>query len=135
MAAEKELIYTEADGSLGFGDYTRNEKGKVNAFEANGDQYRLRTFYETTKLEKNEAFAYESEPGTTVTDYKETEEGVSFIVSGIGSTDIILAVPDVPRARVWMDGSEVAADTSLTGKISFRVSLPEGEQHQILVHY
>lgn len=135
MAEKKKLIYAQADGSLAFGDYTLNEKGKVNAFEAEGDQYRLRTFYETTKLEKNEAFAYESEPGTAVENYAETEEGLSFSVSGIGSTDIIVAVPDVRKAAVRMDGNEVAVGRGLTGKISFRVSLPEGEKHRIEIIY
>mgnify|MGYP007049314938 FL=1 len=51
-----ELIYVEEDGTLGFGDYTLTEKSKVNDFEFNGDLYKVKTFFEMTKLERNGMF-------------------------------------------------------------------------------
>ena len=57
---DKELIWKEEDGTLGFGDYTLAEKSKVNDFEFDGDLYKVKTFCEMTKLERNGMFVYES---------------------------------------------------------------------------
>ena len=37
MAAVKELLRAEADGALGFGDYTLSSKTKLDGFEFQGD--------------------------------------------------------------------------------------------------
>ena len=37
---DKELIWKEEDGTLGFGDYTLAEKSKVNDFEFDGGECR-----------------------------------------------------------------------------------------------
>ena len=39
MAAVKELLRAEADGALGFGDYTLSSKTKLDGFEFQGDVY------------------------------------------------------------------------------------------------
>ena len=70
MAAVKELLRAEADGALGFGDYTLSSKTKLDGFEFQGDVYKVKTFSEITKLEKNGMFVYESVPGTAVEDLK-----------------------------------------------------------------
>lgn len=82
MAAVKELLRAEADGALGFGDYTLSSKTKLDGFEFQGDVYKVKTFSEITKLEKNGMFVYESVPGTAVEDFKASEREVSFKVSG-----------------------------------------------------
>ena len=46
MAAVKELLRAEADGALGFGDYTLSSKTKLDGFEFQGDVYKVKTFYE-----------------------------------------------------------------------------------------
>ena len=46
-----------------------------------GDLYKVKTFAEITKLEKNGMFVYESVPGSTVENFKETETEVEFTVS------------------------------------------------------
>ena len=66
MAAVKELLRVEADGGLSFGDYTLDSKTKLDGFEYQGDLYKVKTFQEITKLEKNGMFVYESVPGTAV---------------------------------------------------------------------
>ena len=66
MAAVKELLRAEADGTLSFGDYTLGSKTKLDGFEFQGDLYKVKTFSEITKLEKNGMFVYESVPGTAV---------------------------------------------------------------------
>ena len=53
MAAVKELLRAEADGTLSFGDYTLGSKTKLDGFEFQGDLYKVKTFSEITKLEKN----------------------------------------------------------------------------------
>mgnify|MGYP000559216529 CR=1 FL=1 len=52
MAAVKELLRAEADGALGFGDYTLSSKTKLDGFEFQGDVYKVKTFSEITKVGK-----------------------------------------------------------------------------------
>ena len=66
MAAIKELIRKESDNTISFGDYTLDKKTKLDNFEYQGDLYKVKTFGEITKLEKNGSFVYESVPGTAV---------------------------------------------------------------------
>ena len=80
MAAVTELIRTEGDGSLSFGNHTLTAKSKKEGFEFGGDQYKVKTYQEITKLEKNGMFVYESVPGTSVEHFMENENGVSFLV-------------------------------------------------------
>ena len=68
MSVVKELIRTEADGGISFGDYELAAKAKKSDFEHRGDLYKVKTFKEITKLERNGLFVYESVPGTAVTD-------------------------------------------------------------------
>ena len=51
MAAVKELLRAEEDGTLSFGDYTLADKTKLDGFEFQGDLYKVKTFSEITKLE------------------------------------------------------------------------------------
>ena len=53
MAAISELIRTEANGTLSFGDYTLGAKAKLDNYDFNGDKYKVKTFKEITKLERN----------------------------------------------------------------------------------
>lgn len=62
MATVKELLRAENDGTLSFGDYTLPTKTKKDNFEFEGDIYKVKTFAEITKLEKNGMFVYESVP-------------------------------------------------------------------------
>ena len=68
MAVISELIRTEENGKLSFGDYTLAAKAKLDNFEKDGDIYKVKTFKEITKLERNGLFVYESVPGTAVMD-------------------------------------------------------------------
>ena len=68
MAVVKELIRTEENGTISFGDYEKNQKSKVSDYPHQGDMYKVKTFKEITKLERNGMFVYESVPGTAVFD-------------------------------------------------------------------
>ena len=81
MAAVKELLRVEEDGTLSFGDFTLAQKTKLDNFEFEGDVYKVKTFSEITKLERNGMFVYESVPGTAVEHFAETEDEVAFTVA------------------------------------------------------
>ena len=94
MAAISELIRKEDNGSISFGDYTLDSKAKLDNFEFNGDIYKVKTFKEITKLERNGVFVYESVPGTAVNDYKEDEKLVEFTVDGPEDAQITLELEE-----------------------------------------
>ena len=64
MAVVKELIRTEENGAISFGDYDLAQKSKLSDYQHQGDMYKVKTFKEITKLERNGMFVYESVPGT-----------------------------------------------------------------------
>ena len=66
MAVVKELIRTEENGAISFGDYELAQKSKLSDYQHQGDMYKVKTFKEITKLERNGMFVYESVPGTAV---------------------------------------------------------------------
>ena len=61
MSAVKELLRTEPDGTLSFGDYEQQTKQKLSDYEYQGGLYKVKTYKEITKLECNETFVYEDE--------------------------------------------------------------------------
>ena len=79
MAVVEQLLRSESDGTISFGNHKLAEKAKLEDFEHAGDLYKVKTYKTMTKLEKNGLFVYESVPGTSVTHFRETVEGVSFI--------------------------------------------------------
>ena len=90
MAVVKELIRTESNGSISFGDFTLNEKAKKEDFKHEGDIMKVKTYNEITRLEKNGMVLYESVPGTAVTGLKETEDSLEFSVEGPEDAQITL---------------------------------------------
>ena len=81
MSVVNELINAQGE-SLEFGNYELGAKTKKDGFEFQGDIYKIKTFNEITKLEKNGMFIYESVPGTAVHHFHSTQNGVSFEVEG-----------------------------------------------------
>lgn len=92
MAVISELIRTEENGKLSFGDYTLAAKAKLDNFEKDGDIYKVKTFKEITKLERNGLFVYESVPGTAVMDFEETADTVTFTVRDLRMLRLLLAL-------------------------------------------
>ena len=128
MAAISELIRTEADGTISFGDYTLGAKAKLDNFEHNGDIYKVKTFAEITKLERNGLFVYESVPGTAVTSFQESESEVSFMVEGPKDAQITLELEDSSEYEIFINGT-VAGEmkTNLGGKLSISVELADAD--------
>ena len=106
MAAVKELIRAEADGSISFGDYELASKTKKQDFEYQGDLYKVKTFREITKLERNDLFVYESVPGTAVEHFKVTADSVEFQVEGPEDAQITLGMEDDTEYLTVVDRSE-----------------------------
>lgn len=52
MSVVKELIRTEENGKISFGNYELAQKSKVSDFEYDGDIYKVKTYKEITKLER-----------------------------------------------------------------------------------
>ncbi|MBQ7839812.1 MAG: endosialidase [Lachnospiraceae bacterium] len=124
MAAVTELIRTEGDGSLSFGNHTLTAKSKKEGFEFGGDQYKVKTYQEITKLEKNGMFVYESVPGTSVEHFMENENGVSFLVEGAEDAQLTLGLEEDTEYNVKVNGQNAGVvRTNLGGKLSVSVEL------------
>lgn len=124
MAAISELIRKEANGALSFGDYTLASKAKLDNFEYNGDSYKVKTFGEITKLERNGLFVYESVPGTAVTDFKQTENVVEFTVEGPKDAQITLELEEEAEYEITINNASAGVmKTNLGGKLSLSVEL------------
>ena len=122
MAVINELIRTEADGSISFGNYELTKKSKVEDYPYNGDLLKVKTFNEITKLEKNGLFVYESVPGTTVLNFKETGDGMEFTVDGAEDAQITLELEEDTLYEIFLDGESTGAvQTGLGGKLSISV--------------
>ena len=124
MAVVEELLRSEADGVISFGNHKLAQKAKVEDFEHAGDLLKVKTYKDITKLEKNGMFLYESVPGTSVLDFQESEEGVSFIVEGDEDAQITVGLTDDTEYEVFVDGQSVGImKTGLGGKLSLSVEL------------
>ena len=127
MPVITDLIRTEADGSISFGNYELKAKTKKSDFEFEGDLYKIKTFNELTRLEKNELFLYESEPGTAVTHMKETAEGMSFTAWGPEDAQITIQCEPETDYDILIDGEiRDVQKSNLGGKLSFSVKLGDG---------
>ena len=134
MAVIKELIRSEADGTISFGDYTLNAKAKLDNFEHQGDVYKVKTYNEITKLERNGMFVYESVPGTAVTGFSEEENAVEFTVEGPEDAQITLELMEETEYEIKINGSSAGVmKTNLGGKLSFSVELEGNDSVEIKV--
>ena len=124
MAVVKELLRAELDGTLSFGDYTLGSKTKLEGFEFQGDLYKVKTFAEITKLEKNGMFVYESVPGTAVENFKASDDMVEFNVSGEKDAQFTVGLEASTEYEVFMDGASAGdIKTNLSGKLSVSAEL------------
>ena len=134
MSVVKELIRTEENGKISFGHYELAQKSKLSDFEYDGDMYKVKTYNEITKLERNGMFVYESVPGTTVLNLDTREDGMSFIVEGPKDAQITVEVEEDAEYKVTIDGEEAGQmKTNLGGKLSFSVELEQAEQVSVCI--
>lgn len=124
MAIVEELLRSEASGAISFGNHKLAEKTKLDNFEHGGDLYKVKTYNEITKLEKNGMFAYESVPGTSVNEFMETEECVAFVVEGDEDAQLTIGLKDDTEYEVFVNDSSIGKmSTGLGGKLSLSVEL------------
>ena len=134
MSVVAELIKTESNGALSFGNYELGEKAKKEDYECAGNLYKVKTFKEMTKLERDGMFVYESVPGTAVHDFTTTAEGVEFSVCGNEDAQIILGLKEDSEYEVVVNGKSAGKmKTNLGGKLSLSVELAGMEQVAIAV--
>ena len=124
MAVVSELIRSEADGTISFGDYTLPQKSKLDNVKHAGDLYKVKTFREITKLERNGMFVYESVPGTTVLHLKASENEMEFQVEGAEGAQITLELEPETEYDIKVNGVDAGQmKTNLGGKLSLSVEL------------
>lgn len=124
MSVVSELIRTEADGTISFGDYTLGAKAKLDNFQHADAVYKVKTFREITRLEKNGMFAYESVPGTAVTHLSRDADEVHFLVEGPEDAKVTLGLEDETTYEVQIAGKSVdTLTTKLGGKLTISVEL------------
>lgn len=132
MSVIDELIREEGNGTISFGNYNLSSKSKVSDFEHNGDLYKVKTFKEITKLERNGMFVYESVPGTAVENLEITEREVNFVVEGFEDSRITLELEAEKEYKIYIDDINVGKmKTNLGGKLMFSVEL--GGNHRATV--
>ena len=118
------LIQVEQDGTISFGDFSLNEKSKKQDFEHQGDLYKVKTFYEITKLERNGMFVYESVPGTTVSHFSASDEGITCLLEGYKASQVTVQLEEETDYKIYEDGlltGEIT--TNVSGKLGINIDL------------
>ena len=133
MAVVNELI-KEENGALSFGNYELVSKTKLDGFEFAGDKYKIKTFKEITKLEKNGSFVYESVPGTVVHEFRAADDVVEFEVEGTEDSQITLELEAGQEYVTVIDGNNAGSvKTNLGGKLNLSVELNPGQVSKIKI--
>ena len=124
MAVVEQLLRSEADGSVSFGNHKLAHKAKVEDFKHAGDMLKVKTHKDITKLEKNGMFLYESVPGTSVLNFVETASGVEFVVEADEDVQITVGLMEDTEYEVFVAGNSTGTmKTGLGGKLSLSVEL------------
>ncbi len=134
MAVVEQLLRSENDGTISFGNHKLTQKSKLEDFEHAGDLYKVKTFQTMTKLEKNGMFVYESVPGTSVTNFKETQEGVTFSVEGDEDAQITVGLEEDTEYEVILAGETAGKmSTNLGGKLNMSVELADAGEVTVVI--
>ncbi len=134
MSTVKDLLHSEADGSLSFGDHELESKQKLEDFKHENRTFRVKTFYEITRLECDDELVYESVPGTSVNNLVRTESGMKFKVEGKEDAQITLGLePDCEYDIIVAGDDAGKMKTNLGGKLSISVELSGSGQVDVEV--
>ena len=134
MAIIKELIKKESNGTISFGNYQLSEKKKLSDFEVSGDMYKVKTWSEITKLERNGVFVYESVPGTAVFELEQTDGSMDFQVEGYEDTQITVELEENMDYEIFINQESIGKmKTNLGGKLSFSAQLEDGATARIKI--
>ena len=94
MAVVNELIRAEADGSISFGNHTLAEKAKLEDFSHEGDLYKVKTLPDHDQAGEKRHVCLWVCPGTSVLEFTESEDGVSFVVEGNEDAQLTIGLQD-----------------------------------------
>ncbi len=134
MSVVTELILTENDGSLSFGNYELSAKAKLDNYEVAGDLYKVKTYCDITKLEKNGMFLYESVPGTSVHGFVIDEDGVSFAVEGAKDCQITVGLVESEEYTIYVNGEAIGQmKTNMSGKLSVSLEMEAGVAKKVQI--
>lgn len=134
MAVVEELLRSEADGTISFGNHLLDAKAKLEDFEHCGDLYKVKTYKTMTKLEKNGMFAYESVPGTSVSHFSETADEVNFTVEGAEDAQLTLGLNEDTEYEVFVDEKSIGKmKTNLSGKLNLSVEFSENGKANVKI--
>lgn len=134
MAVVEQLLCSENDGTISFGNHVLEEKAKLEDFNHGGDIYKVKTFKAMTKLEKNGMFLYESVPGTSVHHFQETEKGLEFFVQGDDEAQIIVGLEDNTEYEVFINDESVGImNTGVSGKLNVSVDFTDANRVHIKI--
>lgn len=124
MAAVEELLRSESNGTLSFGNHELAAKAKREDYVHEKDTYKVKTYNAMTRLEKNGLFLYESVPGTSVHNFCENESGISFVVEGKQDAQITVGAEDGAEYEIVVAGESAGTvKTNLSGKLNISVEL------------
>jgi len=134
MAVVEELLRSEKDGTISFGNHALASKAKLEDFEHSGDLYKVKTFKTMTRLEKNGMFVYESVPGTSVLHFAETAQEISFTVEGAEDAQITVGLSEDTEYEVFVDGKSIGKmKTNLSGKLVLSAELAEAGEVKVRI--
>ena len=134
MEVVKSLIQSEKDGTLSFGDFSLKEKQKKSDFKHDGDLYKVKSFNEITRLERNGAFVYESVPGTAVFNLKVSDKEIDFSLTGKGDIQITMELHAEKDYEVIVAGDSLGVmKTNLGGKLTFSVEADETSKKDVKI--
>lgn len=134
MAVVEELLRSEKDGTISFGNHALANKAKLEDYEHNGDLYKVKTFKTMTRLEKNGMFVYESVPGTSVLHFAETAEEIRFTVVGAEDAQITVGLSEDTEYEVFVDEKSIGKmKTNLSGKMVLSAPLAEAGEVKVRI--
>lgn len=134
MAVVEELLRSEENGSISFGNHKLASKTKLEDFQHEGDILKVKTYADITKLEKNGMFLYESVPGTSVLNFTESAQGVEFRVEGDKDAQITIGLEDETEYKVYIDDEWIGnMKTGFGGKLSISVELEAADEVAVKV--
>jgi len=134
MAYVEEVLRNEEAGKISFGNHSLDTKTKVENFKSGDDVLKVKSFREMTRLEKNDLFVYESEPGTSVFNFAENDKGVSFDVCADEDVQITVGLCEDTEYSVYIDDVNTGKmKTNLSGKLSISVELSSQDKVSVKI--
>ena len=123
----KEGLVIEEDGTLSFGNHEAIEKQKVENFEYQGNTYKISTYKEATRLEKNEELVLETVPGSTLHNFSSKDDlsRISFSIEGFPKSTIITVQLEEDAVYRVTSGKDNLGSmkSNISGKVKFSVDL------------